>query len=172
MCPVKLVKRLSLSFVTLLSLLAADVYAQPRDNLFTIARSKNANIVRYDVHRTPEGKLDGARPVDAYWLMLAENGHREELTFMERELAYGFSVSKISASGFSLQLSAFKQREIRIEYAGGSFHARAVIMGRRATLSQIFVRSEEGGLLPRVQYVELRGIADGGVAVVERILAP
>jgi hypothetical protein len=162
----------SLAAVALLCLLAVNVHAQPRDNLFIIARSKNANIVRYDIHRTPDGRLDGAHPVEAYWLMLAENGHREELSWMERELAYGFSVSKVDTNGFSLQLSAFRQREIRVEYSNASYQARVFILGRRATLNEIFVRTDEGGLLPRVQYVELRGMTDDGIAVMERVLAP
>lgn len=153
-------------------LVAVSGHAQPRDNLFIIARSKNANIVRYDIRHTSDGKLDLNHPIEAYWLMLASDGHREELSWMERELAYGFSVSKVTLNGFSLQLSAFKQREIRVEYSGGGYHARASILGKKATLTQIFVRTAEGGLLPRVQSVELRGTSDGGAPVTERIVAP
>ena len=36
------------------------------------------------------------QPIDVYWLMLAENGRREELTWMERKMAYGFEVSGLS----------------------------------------------------------------------------
>src|SRR5258705_13664792 len=63
--------------------------------LFTIARSKNANVVRYQA-RTRGGGLDRSHPIDAYWLMLAEDGRREELSWAERKLAYGFSVSALT----------------------------------------------------------------------------
>ena len=91
---------------------------------------------------------------------------------MERELAYGFSMSKVSATGFTLQLMAFKQREIRVENSGGVYRARVLISGKAATLNRIFVFADEGLLLPRVRYVELRGTTESGGAITERIVAP
>lgn len=165
-------RKFAVSAIALLGSFAADVHAQPAENLFTVARSKNANVVRYDIQRRADGQLDPAQPVAAYWLMLAENGRREGLSWLERELAYGFSVSKVTGAGFSLRLLAFKQREIQVHHAGGSYRARVVISGKPATLNRIFVRADEGGgLLPRVRYVELQGIADGGTPVTERIPA-
>ena len=165
--------RLALSGVAMLWSLAADVHAQPAENLFIIARSTNANIVRYDIHRRPDGQLDTLHPVEAYWLMLAENGRREDLSWMEREMAYGFSVSRVSTTGFSIRLVAFKQREIQVQLQGASYRARVAIAGKPAILNRIFVQTEErGGLLPRVRFVELQGIAENGVPVIERISAP
>ena len=165
------IQKLALAALALLGSYAVDVHAQPAENLFTIARSKNANVVRYDIQRRPDGQLNPAQPIDAYWQMLAENGRREGLSWMERELAYGFSVSKVTTGGFSLRLLAFKQREIQVHRAGGAYRARVVISGKPATLNRIFVRADEGGLLPHVRYVELQGIADGGAPVTERIPA-
>jgi hypothetical protein len=165
-------QKLALSAIALLWSFAANVQAQPAENLFTIARSKNANVVRYDIQRGPDGLLNPAQPINAYWLMLAENGRREGLSWMERELAYGFSISRVTPSGFSLRLLAFKQREIQVHHDGVSYRARVVIAGKSATLNRIFVRADEGGgLLPHVRYVELQGIADGGAPVTERIPA-
>ncbi len=165
-------QKLALSAVALLWSFAADVHAQPAENLFIIARSKNANVVRYDIQRKPDGQLDLAQPVNAYWLMLAENGRREGLSWIERELAYGFSASRVTPSGFCLRLLAFKQREIQVQLMGGSYRARVIILGKPATLNRIFVRADEGGgLLPRVRYIELQGIADGGAPITERIPA-
>ena len=165
-------QRLAQTVAALLWSLAADVHAQPAENLFIIARSKNANIVRYDVHRKPDGQLNFVHPIDAYWLMRAENGRREELSWMERELAYGFSVSRVSNIGYSLQLLAFKQREIRVEYSGGTYRALVLISGKLARLNRIFVSSDEGGILPRVRYVELQGMTESGTSVAERIQVP
>jgi len=165
-------QRLARTAVAILWSLAADVHAQPAENLFTIARSTNANIVRYDIHRRPDGQLDHDHPVEAYWLMLTENGRREDLSWIEREMAYGFSATKVTSTGFSLRLVAFKKREIQVQILGASYRARVAISGKPAVLNRIFVRTEEnGGLVPRVRYVELQGIADGGVSVTERISA-
>ncbi len=125
--------------------LSANASAAPAENLFVISRSLNANIVRYDVHRTAGGKLDLEHPVDAYWLMAAQDGRREELTFMERQFAYGFSVSGVGAAGFSLRLTAFKQREVRVESLHGTYRPRVLIGAAIATLRSIYVKTDEGG---------------------------
>lgn len=132
-------------------------------NLFTISRNINANIVKYDV--VPNAN----QPIDVYWLMLAENGRREELTWMERKMAYGFEVSKATPQGFTLQLAAYKQRLIRVEKAGESFRARIFISGKPATLTRLFIFSD-GGIVPKVRYVDLYGITDERAKVSERIL--
>ena len=134
----------------------------PSVNLFTIYRNTNANIVKYDV--VPNAN----QPIDVYWLMLAENGRREELTWMERKMAYGFTVSKITHQGFTLQLAAYKQRLIRIEKTGESYRARIFIAGKPATLTRILIFSD-GGIVPTVRYIYLYGITDLNSRVMERI---
>jgi len=59
-------------------------------HLFKIERSKNANIVQYDVQVTPDGKLYQQEPIIAYWIRLTEDGRKRELTFFQRKWSYGF----------------------------------------------------------------------------------
>jgi hypothetical protein len=138
--------------------------------LFRIERSKNANVVCFDA-LVQAGGLDPSRPIDAFWLMLAENGHREELTWTERRLAYGFSVSDVTRDRCRLRLSAFKQREVTIERYRERFRATLPIAGQPAVLERIFVKTSEAGLLPHVEYLELSGLAVSGARVRERITA-
>jgi hypothetical protein len=136
--------------------------------LFKILRSKNANVVRYLA--VLEGNdLSQRQPVAAHWLMLAEDGHREELSWAERKLAYGFSVSELSPERCVVQLTAFKQRPLVVERRGKSFRATLSIAGQRATLERIFVQTSEGGLLPSVQYLDLFGSAADGSPLSERV---
>ena len=100
--------------------------------------------------------------------MLAGDGHREELTWMERKMAYGFEVSSVTPQGFTLQLVAYKQRLIRVEKTGESYRARMFIAGKPATLTRLFIFSD-GGIVPAVRYVDLYGITDNREKVVERI---
>ena len=155
----------------LISALASDARAQPGENLFMIARNKNANIVQYEIRRTTDGQLDIGMPVNAYWLMFAENGRREDLTWMERELAYGHTTSHVSRGGFTLRLQAFSQREIHVELIGSRYRAFVSISGRKAILNRIFVFADDTGLMPKVRYLELQGIAENGAHLVERIAA-
>jgi len=138
--------------------------------LFTIARSKNANVVRYVARRNENG-LARRHPIDAYWLMLAEDRRREELSWAERELAYGFEVSAASRDGCLLHLTAFKQRALVVARHGQTFRAMVSIAGKRATLERIFVQTSEGGLLPSVQYIDVFGTAADGTPLKERLTA-
>lgn len=151
------------------ALLASEARAQPGEQLFIVARNKNANIVSYDVRRRPTGELELAAPLDAYWIMRAEDGHREPLTWIERQAAYGFSVSHVSLKGFTLRLQAFKQREIHVEWTARGYRAYLTIAGKKTALNRIFVMAAEGGLLPTVRYVELQGVNELGAPVAERI---
>jgi hypothetical protein len=153
-----------------LSLAAPRLFAANSRELFTLGRSKNANIVRYAVRTSADGRLDAASPIEAYWLMLAENGRREELTWTERKLAYGFSVSEQTSQGLLLHLSACTARVLSVRFADGAFRAELEIGGQRAFLQRIFVHTEEGILLPRVRFIELSGTTAGARRVSERIV--
>jgi Domain of unknown function (DUF4833) len=151
-------------------LLAPRLSAASSRELFTLGRSKNANVVKYAVRTSAEGRLDAERPLEAYWLMLAEDGRREELTWTERQLAYGFSISRQTSQGLLLHLSACSARELRVRYSQGAFRAELAVAGQPAFLQRIFVHTEEGLLLPRVRYVELVGLNASAQRVTERVV--
>ena len=143
--------------------------ALPSRELFTLGRSKNANVVKYAVLTDRDGRLDTAQPVEAYWLMFAEDGRREELTWTERQLAYGFSTSTPTSDGFLLHLTACSARPVRVRRASSGYRAELKIAEQPAILRRIFVRTEGGLLIPRVRYVEISGLAAEGRLVSERI---
>jgi Domain of unknown function (DUF4833) len=147
-----------------------ELHALPSRELFTLGRSKNANVVKYAVRLGRDGQLDLAAPVEAYWLMLAEDGRREELTWTERQLAYGFSVSSPTREGFLLHLAACSTRVLRVSAAQGGFRAQLAISGQAAYLRRIFVRTDEGLLMPSVRYIEISGLTAAGQSVSERVL--
>lgn len=137
--------------------------------LFTLARNKNANIVKYAVRTTKDGRLLANEPIEAYWLMNAENGRREALTWTERNLAYGFSVSDVTSDGCRLRLGACSQRVVRVSRVNGAFVARLDVARQPATLQSIYVHADEGALLPSVRYVQLTGVTASGQRVSERV---
>jgi hypothetical protein len=145
--------------------------AAPRA-LFVIARSLNANQVHYAVRYSSHAGFDRERPLQAYWVMHAEDGRREELSWLERQFAYGWSiVSPITAQHFELQLLAFPRRVlVRLDGSGG-VRAEVIIQGRAASLQRIFVQLGQGpGLV--VRHVDVFGIdLASGRALRERILA-
>lgn len=143
--------------------------AQQRVGLFFIERNKNANIVVYEANLAADGLIDARNPVQAYWIMKAEKGQREELNRIEREMAYGFSarVAEDRRSAW-LTLVAYKAQPIRLVVGNGGVRPEAQIAGRKAHLTKIYVKASSA-LVPSVEYIELHGVdVSNGKPVYER----
>jgi len=126
--------------------------------LFIIERSKNANVVHYDARLNADGKLEPAEPVVAYWIMLAGDGHRENLKWIEKNWAYGFDIKPdASGIGYRMTVAAAPNRPITVKTAGEVARAELVIDGRPAVLEKMYIDSSDGLTGPKVHYIELRG---------------
>jgi len=139
-------------------------------HLFFIERSKNKNLVQYDVSLTENGDFPDSRPVVGYWIL--ENGRREELNSIEKKYAYGIvRQEKLAEDKFKVILAAFKSLEIIVERINDSFKAVVSINGRESILQRIYIKSEETRAgLPMVLYVDLFGrIKKTGLPIKERI---
>jgi hypothetical protein len=137
---------------------ALDAGADPTTRLFCIERSKNANVACYDVRRVRDGGIDLRSPLDAYWIMRAENGRRQELTWLERKMAYGFrAVGEGASTQVTVELTALPGRALTIRRQGKTFRAEAAVAGRRSSLRRVYVHAVDGAVLPRVLSVDLWG---------------
>jgi len=133
--------------------------------LFKIEQSENANFVQYDAQLAPGGTLNGAAPVVAYWIMGSEDGRRQGLNFLEVRLAYGFKTSwEADGDAVLVRLVSYPQKKLRVYRVNGSYRVETLINGRLAFLERIYVKAVNGGILPRVEYLELYGndIRTGG----------
>jgi hypothetical protein len=112
--------------------------------LFLIQRSTNANVVHYEA-KISGGKLNPQEPVIAYWIMAAEDGRREKLTFLERNEAYGFSTEKDTgtADSYSIRIVSDRQRPIHITVKDGSAIAVTNIGGHQAYLQRIYITTKK-----------------------------
>jgi uncharacterized protein DUF4833 len=139
--------------------------------LFIIEKSTNANVVHYDALLTPEGGLDQREPIIAYWVMAAEDGHREDLTSTERHKAFGFTIIRDrDANSLHLHLAAQQQRDIYVRRTGNSLRASTLIAGRSAYLNKIYVKIHKLLGLPKIDFFELYGAEiETGEPVCERV---
>jgi hypothetical protein len=124
--------------------------------LFQIERSKNTNEIHYAAQVGKDGALDAKEPVAAFWVMKAEDGRREGLSFMERKMAYGFDITARGAE-WDLKLAAAPERAIKLLYVGGHWRAQTTLNGKSAYLKRIFIQTKEGGVMPTVVSVDLYG---------------
>jgi hypothetical protein len=139
--------------------------------LFRVARNTNANVVIYEARLAAPGVLDERDPVHPVWIMLAGDGHREELNLFERAMAYGVEVRPGDGDGAVVALRARPELDIRVLVENGCPVARTRIAGRDATLRLVSVEAS-GGFLPEVIQVEMAGIdRASGAEVRERLIA-
>ena len=159
--------------LAILSLFPQSIFAATGDragHLFFIERSKNKNLVQYDIRVTENRDLPDASPVNAYWIL--ENGRREELNSIEKKYAYGIvRQEKLDKDKLKVVLAAFKGWEIIVERINNSFKAVISINGIESILQKIYIKSEETtAAVPRVLYVELFGrTKETGLPIKERI---
>jgi hypothetical protein len=128
------------------------------------------NEIVYAAQLDEAGRLDEDDPLVVYWLMHAEDGHREGLNILEKMLAYGFSADPEPGGGFRVVLKAKKDRPVHLALRNGCPAAFIQIAGRRALLRSIYVQTSSGGVIPTVAHVDVTGVdPSSGREVTERI---
>jgi len=130
--------------------------ARPGRPLLVIERSTNANVVHYAAGLTGDGALDPAEPVLVYWVLLAEDGRRKKLNWLEKKKAYGVKL-KPAADGYTMTLAAAPWMPLAVKRAGGVVRLEAPINGRPAVMEKMFIQSRSGLLGPKVEYIDLYG---------------
>jgi hypothetical protein len=159
--------------LVILSLFPQSILAVSADkvsHLFFIERSKNKNLVQYDISHAENSDLPDLRPVNVYWVL--ENGRHENLNPIEREYAYGIvHQEKLDENKFKVILAGLKGLEIIVERMNDSFKAMISINGRESILEKIYIKSEEKRTgLPKVLYIDLFGrTKETGLPIKERI---
>ncbi|RVU25504.1 DUF4833 domain-containing protein [Sandaracinomonas limnophila] len=138
-----------------------DRFPFPPDSpnrLFFIQRSNNANCVVYDANLT--GKLlKGKDPVHTYWIRFADKGEKEELTTIQRTLAYGLYTNKINTNedAYEGYFLAYRKRKFIVKTTPDGPVALFPINGKMQILKRVFVSVDESGFMPSVNYIDLFG---------------
>lgn len=124
--------------------------------LLVIERNTNANVVHYDAGLTGDGAFDPAEPVIVYWVLLAEDGRRKKLNWLEKKKAYGVKL-KPAGDGYTMTLAAAPWMPLAVKKTGGVVRLEATINGRPAVMQKMFIQSRGGLLGPKVEYIDLYG---------------
>jgi hypothetical protein len=126
--------------------------------LFLIERTTNANVVHYEAKIT-DGKLNPKEPVIAYWIMAAEHGQREKLSFLELHEAYGFSTQRDDGPGdsYTIRIVSDRHRPIHITLKDGAAVAQTTIGGHPAYLQRIFITTHKVLGMDKTLYATMYG---------------
>ena len=130
------------------------------NRLSYIQRSSNANTVVYDANVLPNKSLNSKQPVHTYWLRYAEKGQKEELSTIQRTLAYGLYTDPIKGevNAYEGYFLAYRKRKFVVKLdPKGSPIALFPINGKLQILDRVFVSVDDSGYMPSVHYIELFG---------------
>ena len=139
-----------------------DRFPNPPDSpnrLFFIQRSTNANVVVYDAN-VIAGKLNAKDPVHTYWYRFGEKEKKEELTAIQRTLAYGLYTSAVTGipNTYEGHFLAYRKRKFMVKQdATGDPIALFPINGKMQILKRVFVSVDDSKFMTTVNYIELFG---------------
>jgi hypothetical protein len=128
--------------------------------LFYIQRSSNANTVIYDANILANKALNAKDPVHTYWIRYGEKGQKEELSTIQRTLAYGLYTDAIKSevNAFEGYFLAYRKRKFVVKLdPKGTPIALFPINGKLQILKRVFVSVDESHMMPSVNYIELFG---------------
>src|SRR5215475_11083453 len=80
-------------------------------HLFYLQHTRNKNTVMYEVN-FKGGKPDPQNPVHAFWIRYSEKGQIEELSKVQRSLAYGIQAEPKPDGTYILNLVSYKKFKI------------------------------------------------------------
>jgi Domain of unknown function (DUF4833) len=129
-------------------------------SLFYIQRSSNINTIIYDANLGADKKLDPKKPVHTYWIRYTEGGKKQELTSIQRSLAYGLhtKVTPGESGSYDGYFFAYRKRKFVVKMnIKGEPIALFPINGKMQILKKVFVKVDESGMMPSVISVELWG---------------
>ena len=128
-------------------------------SLFKIERSKNANIIQYDAQIGSDGKLLKKEPVIGYWIRLAEQGQVQQLSWVQRTFAFGFSAKYHRDSDTAtIDMVADIGQPITVKRVEGKYMAVIDFEGQPSQLERIFIQAHGKGISVTVEYVEIFGV--------------
>ena len=126
--------------------------------LFHIERNKNESIVCYEL-RIKDNAIDTKEPIHAYWKNPHKNGNINELSLLQKKLAYGVSVKNIDKNTITFTMTAYPERPVKVVYNQLEQKAEAYISinGIQTLLTKMYIHATPPAYRS-VEYVILNGI--------------
>ena len=147
-----------ISICLVISPLALFASESNRDPLFKIERNTNANIIQYDAQIGPDDRLLKKEPVVAYWIRHADKGQVQQLSWAQKNFAYGFDATLDRDRDIvKLDMKAEIGRRITVKKEGSEYRATAEIDGSASFVEKIFIHATGKGMSTSVEYIELYG---------------
>jgi hypothetical protein len=126
-------------------------------NLFFIGRSRDENIIKYDINLTAGGKIIKEKPLKIYWVKYTDQNKVEELSFIQNKFAYGLDYLSVSENEVKFQFVSYDKMTFTIKKnAHGNFRVTTLLHNISVEVKRIHIQIDGGTfMLPKISYVQL-----------------
>ena len=141
--------------------------------LFKIDRSKDPDVVMYDVNLDSKGRLNTANPISVYWKKNSSEGQLEPLTEIQRKLGYGLRFQYVNEDMAEFCFISNIDRTFELRRSGdNSFRVFTISQGIKVELQRMYVHfGNDSFWLPSISSIDIYGIEkETGSLVSENIL--
>jgi len=142
------------------------------NQLFYVERSVNSNTVVYAAKVDAHNALNPKMPVEAFWRWYNVDGHRKDLNFIERMMAYGVHVNPSRQNHpITFTIAALPERTLTLDLDDQKRpEALIQIAGRTVKLAYVYLEVVDG-VIPSVPSLDIFGIdKNSGKAVREHVV--
>jgi hypothetical protein len=135
----------------------------------------NLNTIAYELNIDKFGKLNSEYPVHPYWIRYEENGKIQELSYIQKSLAYGVDAEPVNKKNqiYNITLVSYPAQLIVLKKLSehAKIKAYTTVNGKFIELQKIFFKTEgENFMSPNVKYIDISGIeVKTGKYITERI---
>jgi len=128
------------------------------NQLFYVERSVNSNTVVYAARLDAHNSIDSKTPVDAFWRWYNVDGHKKDLNFIERIMAYGVHANSPRPNRpVTFTIAALPERALTLDLDDHK-HPEALIQIGDHTVKLAYIYLEVvDGVLPRVPSFDIFG---------------
>ena len=136
-------------------------------NLFKIDRSRDPDIVLYDVNVDSQGNLDTTMPISVYWKKFNEKGTFKPLTGIQKKFGYGIKFQNIDEHSAVFKFVSSLERMFELRKSGDDdYRVYTYAEGKKVEVKSLFIQFEDDSFwFPEISRIELVGIdvAQGGL---------
>jgi hypothetical protein len=124
--------------------------------LFKIDRSKDANIVMYNLNLNDSGHLNSNKPITIYWIKNSKKGNIEPLTWIQKKYAYGLKYTAITEDFATFKFVSYDKLTFTLKKVEEKFNVYTKFDDRLVKLNRIYVQIDGGTFwIPNVTEVKI-----------------
>lgn len=130
---------------------------QESSPLFHISRSRDSDIIQYDLNLSTNGQINTKKPINIYWIRKTRGGKKEALSYMQDNFAYGVKYISTQPNEVKFQFVSYSKRTFIIKKMnGGKYKLITYFDNKGVELERIYVQFGGGTFnLPKISFINM-----------------